>query len=150
MDYAVQKATELGVNGIVPLETERSVVKLSGPRAERRVAHWRGIAIAACEQCGRNRIPAIREVTALPSFLSEQRAGAALLLALEAEQGLRDLQPATACTLLIGPEGGLSADERARAMRNGFTPVRFGPRVLRTETAPLAVIAALQATWGDC
>lgn len=150
MDYAIQKATELGVADIIPLATSRSVVKLSGPRAERRVAHWQSIAVAACEQCGRNRIPVVRGVTAFLPFVSGERQAPGLLLSLDAEKRLRDLPPAAACTLLIGAEGGLSGEERAHAIQAAFVPVRFGPRVLRTETAPLAVIAALQAAWGDC
>jgi 16S rRNA (uracil1498-N3)-methyltransferase len=150
MDQAVQKATELGVTRIVPLETTRCVVRLSGPRAERRLAHWHAVAVAACEQCGRNRVPSIHPVTGLDDFLAGEPHGVRLLLALEAERRLRDLEPSSRCTVLIGPEGGLSGEERSRAVRAGYAAVRFGPRVLRTETAPLAFIAALQAQWGDC
>jgi 16S rRNA (uracil1498-N3)-methyltransferase len=150
MDYAVQKATELGVSEIVPLETARGVVRLSGDRAGRRQAHWLNIASSACEQCGRNRLPLIHEVSEFLPFVSAKRPGARLLLALDSELRLRDVAPAGQCTLLIGAEGGFDEHEHARALREGYTAVRFGPRVLRTETAPLAVIAALQAAWGDC
>jgi 16S rRNA (uracil1498-N3)-methyltransferase len=150
MDYAVQKATELGVARIVPLATERSVVRLSDDRADRRVAHWRGVAIAACEQCGRNRLPSVDPVQALDQFLGSPPAGARLLLSPAGDARLGDLQRAERLTLLIGAEGGLSPGEQERTLRSGFVPVRFGPRVLRTETAPLAVLAAIQALWGDC
>ncbi|OFZ72328.1 MAG: 16S rRNA (uracil(1498)-N(3))-methyltransferase [Betaproteobacteria bacterium RBG_16_64_9] len=150
MDYAVQKATELGVTQIVPVDTARCVVRLSSQRAERRLAHWHGIAVAACEQCGRNRVPSIRPVTGLADFLRTDAHGMRVLLALDGQRRLRDVQPASAFTVLIGPEGGLTEDERSRAVRAGFAAIRFGPRVLRTETAPLAVIAALQSLWGDC
>ena len=151
MDFAVQKATELGVSRIVPIASDRSIVKLAAQRAHRRVAHWRNVAIAACEQCGRNRVPEVSTITSLHEFLSSASSKRLrLLLAPDAEQGLRGLTPATAVTLLVGPEGGLTTDERQSAEDSGFVPVRFGPRVLRTETAPLAVIAAIQALWGDC
>lgn len=151
MDIAVQKATELGVRRIVPIASDRSIVKLSGPRAERRIAHWRNVAISACEQCGRNRVPDVASISGLRAFVSEGRGEALrLLLAPEAARELKSLAPPSTVTLLVGPEGGLSAEERRDAERSGFLPVRFGPRVLRTETAPLAAIAAMQALWGDC
>ena len=151
MDTTVQKATELGVSRIVPIAGDRSVVKLSGQKAHRRVSHWQSVAIAACEQCGRNRVPEVRAITSLHAFLSSASSkGLRLLLTPDATQNLRVLTPAVAVTLLVGPEGGLTVDERQSAEESGFVPVRFGPRVLRTETAPLAVIAALQAFWGDC
>lgn len=150
MDYAIQKATELGVRAIQPLAMERSVVRLSEERAERRLAHWRSIAAAACEQCGRNRLPEVRSVATLDAFLPGADSGAQnLLLAPSGTVRLRELAPAQRITVLIGPEGGLSADEEGRVLRAGFTAVRMGPRVLRTETAPLAAIAALQSMWGD-
>jgi 16S rRNA (uracil1498-N3)-methyltransferase len=150
MDYAVQKATELGVARLVPLDTERSVVRLSAERAERRVAHWRGVAIAACEQCGRNRVPATDPVLELDQFLVAPPAGMKLLLTPEGEKKLGDLDRTGEITLLVGAEGGLSPRERERALKAGFLAVRFGPRILRTETAPLAVLAAIQVLWGDC
>jgi len=150
MDYALQKATELGVSRIQPIATERSVVRVSEDRAERKLAHWRNVVIAACEQCGRNRVPEVAPVVALAAFLSSVRGGTLrLLLAPDAELRLRDLQPANSIEILIGPEGGLSEFERQSAERAGFTPVRLGPRVLRTETAPIAAISTLQAMWGD-
>jgi 16S rRNA (uracil1498-N3)-methyltransferase len=150
MDFAVQKATELGVVRIVPLETERAVVRLAAPRAERRLAHWRAVAVAACEQCGRNRVPELAPVVAFDEFLQQPGEGLRLLLSPAAGKRLADFVRSEAVTILIGPEGGLSPGERSRALERGFSAVRFGPRVLRTETAPLAAIAALQALWGDC
>jgi 16S rRNA (uracil1498-N3)-methyltransferase len=151
MDLTVQKSTELGVSRIVPIASERSIVKLSGQRADRRVAHWRDVAIAACEQCGRNRVPEVTPVTDFQALLSGTTLQQLrLLLTPDAAQELRALAPTAAVTLLVGPEGGLTMDERRSAEKSGFVPVRFGPRVLRTETAPLAVIAAMQAMWGDC
>ena len=150
MDYAIQKATELGVRAIQPLASERSVVRLSEERADRRLAHWRNIAAAACEQCGRNRLPEVRSVATLDGFLSGTDAGARnLLLAPSGTVRLREVAPAPKVTVMIGPEGGLSGDEEGRVLRAGYTAVRMGPRVLRTETAPLAAIAALQSMWGD-
>lgn len=151
MDTTLQKSTELGVSRIVPVASERSVVRLSGERAEKRVAHWRNVVVAACEQCGRNRIPEVFEITPISDFLgSAERDGLRLLLAPDGERKLAGLTPPGGVTLLVGPEGGLTARERQNTERAGFIPVRFGPRVLRTETAPLAVIAAMQTLWGDC
>lgn len=151
MDTAMQKSTELGVSKIVPIASERSVVKLSRDRAEKRVAHWRNVVTAACEQCGRNRIPEVGAIIDISDFLDREAGGGLrLLLAPDSDRSLKRLAPPRDITLLVGPEGGLTARERADADRAGFTPVRFGPRVLRTETAPLAAIAAMQALWGDC
>jgi 16S rRNA (uracil1498-N3)-methyltransferase len=150
MDYAVQKATELGVLRILPLATERSVVRLSEGRADRRLAHWRGVAIAACEQCGRNRLPLVEPVLELDQLLASPPTGMKLLLSPGSDGKLSELSRGEEITLLIGAEGGLSPRERERALRAGFVAVRFGPRILRTETAPLAVVAAIQAMWGDC
>ena len=151
MDVTLQKSTELGVSRIVPIASERSVVRLSSDRADRRVAHWRNVVVAACEQCGRNRVPEIAAITDLATFLGRVRGeGMRLLLAPDADRDLKHLEPPRAVTLLVGPEGGLTLGERRDAGTSGFEPVRFGPRVLRTETAPLAAIAAMQALWGDC
>jgi 16S rRNA (uracil1498-N3)-methyltransferase len=151
MDLTLQKATELGVRRIVPLESERSVVRLSSERADRRVAHWRGIVTAACEQSGRNSVPEVSAITALDTFLAAPPDGGLRLMpAPGAARDLKAFESARAVTLLVGPEGGLSPSERARAGAKGYAAVRFGPRVLRTETAPLALIAAMQVLWGDC
>ncbi len=151
MDVTLQKSTELGVARIVPIASERSVIKLSSDRADRRVTHWHNVVIAACEQCGRNRIPEIAAISDFDAFLTDSASHATrLLLSPEAARNLKGLAPTRAVTLLVGPEGGLSPEERLRAENKGFAPVRFGPRVLRTETAPLAAIATMQALWGDC
>jgi 16S rRNA (uracil1498-N3)-methyltransferase len=151
MDTALQKATELGVARFVPIASERSVVRLSGDRAEKRVAHWRNVVVAACEQCGRNRIPEVARITEISDFLGAANGkGLRLHLAPDAERTLKHLAPPGEVTLLVGPEGGLTPQERQLAERAGFIPVRFGPRVLRTETAPLAAVAAMQTLWGDC
>jgi 16S rRNA (uracil1498-N3)-methyltransferase len=142
---------ELGVAAIQPLFTERGGVDLTGERRARKVEHWRNIVIGACEQCGRNRLPEVREPLSLIQWL-EQPLGTGLCLLLDplAKQGLRGLEPPTGpVVLLIGPEGGLSPTEIAQAQAIGFTGVRLGPRVLRTETAGVATLAALQALWGD-
>ena len=150
MDFAVQKATELGVRAIVPMASERSVVRLTGERADRRLSHWRAIAAAACEQCGRNRLPEIRAVSTLGELLSAADKDAVrLMLSPTGAARLRELAPAKKYVLLAGPEGGLTEEEEQRAARSGFLAVRLGTRVLRTETAPLAAIASLQALWGD-
>ncbi|HSO82578.1 16S rRNA (uracil(1498)-N(3))-methyltransferase [Thiocapsa sp.] len=149
MDYALQKSVELGVGRITPLFTERSQVHLSGPRLERRLDHWRGILIGACEQSGRRRLPHLAPAVTYSDWLSDH-AGGGLLLDPEGARPLTALPaPGATITLLIGPEGGLSPRERASARARGLEGVRLGPRILRTETAPLAAIAVIQALWGD-
>jgi 16S rRNA (uracil1498-N3)-methyltransferase len=151
MDLVLQKATELGVESILPVITTRSIVRLSPERRERREVHWQNVVIAACEQCGRNRIPTVEATTTYPRFIADVvQAGTRILLSPDGGIGLRALEIAPPVCMLIGPEGGLSADERDMATAAGFASVRFGPRVLRTETAPLATLAALQALYGDC
>ncbi len=146
MDALVEKATELGVARIQPLVCERSVLRLSGERAERRREHWQGIAVAACEQCGRTRVPVIEPVCELPRWLSRGApdAGARWLLSL-ADGATRPQAPAArdAVTLLSGPEGGLAPAEERLAIDAGFRPVSLGARVLRADTAPMAVLAWL-------
>ncbi|MGE3297276.1 MAG: 16S rRNA (uracil(1498)-N(3))-methyltransferase [Porticoccaceae bacterium] len=150
MDWVVQKAVELGVAAIRPLVTERTEVRLAGERRDKKLGHWRQIAIAACEQCGRNRLPNIHAPQPLADWLPAA-GGLRLVLAPEATTALAGIEaPAPdAVTLLIGPEGGLSAAEIAAAIAAGFSAVGLGPRVLRTETAPLAALAICQARWGD-
>ncbi len=151
MDWLVEKATELGVASIQPLMSERSVLRLKGERADKKLAHWRGVAQAACEQCGRNRLPLIHEASGLADWLKSNPGAAAadtrLLLSLQ--PGSRPLAQAVAgsgaLTFLSGPEGGLSPAEEAAAIACGFLPVTLGPRILRAETAPLAVLAMLAA-----
>ncbi|MFA7281655.1 MAG: 16S rRNA (uracil(1498)-N(3))-methyltransferase [Sterolibacterium sp.] len=152
MDWVVQKAVELGVKAIQPLHAKRSVVRLSGERAEKRRSHWQQVAIAACEQSGRNRVPEIAPVFDLPHYLAQPPGEneTRLLLSPQAELRLADLpRPVGAVTLLIGPEGGFAEEEEATALAVGFRAVRMGPRVLRTETAGLAALAALLAMYGD-
>lgn len=150
MDYTIQKAVELGVKDIVPVDSRRSVIRLSGERAGKRVAHWQGVAAAACEQCGRNQVPNVAPLEKLESWLARPRHdGLRLLLAPDAENTLAALPPVAHVQLLIGAEGGLDPQEVIAAKQAGFQAVRLGPRVLRTETAGLAALAAMQALWGD-
>lgn len=153
MDYTIQKAVELGVAAIQPLAAARSVVRLSAERAGRRASHWHAIAVAACEQCGRNSVPPIAAVAPLERWLAQlPAAGPAprLLLTPRGDARLRELErPAHAVLLLAGPEGGLTPGEEAAARRAGFVPLGLGPRVLRTETAAVAALAAMQSLWGD-
>jgi 16S rRNA (uracil1498-N3)-methyltransferase len=152
MDYTVQKAVELGVHAIQPLLAERCVVRLSGERAHKRVAHWQAVASSACEQCGRNTVPEVRPLIGLREWLSGAAAapGLRLLLAPQATLRLHELErPAGGVTLLAGPEGGFAAGEIDDVLRAGFRTLRLGPRVLRSETAAVAALAALQLRWGD-
>ncbi|MEO7548637.1 MAG: 16S rRNA (uracil(1498)-N(3))-methyltransferase [Ramlibacter sp.] len=145
MDWLVEKATELGVASLQPLLAERSVLRLAGERAAKKQAHWQGIAVAAAEQCGRNRVPTVHAPTDLGAWCSAGGA-AAVRLVLSLDPGAQPLRQAAgdgAVTVLSGPEGGLSPQEERLALARGFTPVTLGPRVLRAETAPLAVLAAL-------
>ena len=152
MDWVIQKATELGVAEIQPVQTRRSVAKLPSERTEKRIEHWRSIAIAACEQCGRNVLPQVHAPQDFGAWLAHMRSipdtkfillpdGAAALHEQPAPQGR--------ATLLIGPEGGFSVDEAQLARQAGFISIRLGARVLRTETAAVAGLAALQTLWGD-
>jgi 16S rRNA (uracil1498-N3)-methyltransferase len=150
MDYSLQKATELGVTAIQPLATERSVVKLAGERADKRLQRWQHVVIAACEQCGRNRVPSVAPVLKLYAYLATaDRSKRLLVLSPDADAALKSVAPAPAAVLLIGAEGGLAPAEYQAAEASGFEPVRLGPRILRTETAPVAALAVLQVLWGD-
>lgn len=150
MDYTLQKAVELGVAAIVPITTQRSVVRLDRDRADKRNAHWRQIVIGACEQSGRNRIPDVLPVVPLAEGLAAVSAPQRFVLSFDGGARLRDLTaPSGAIALLAGPEGGLTADEERAARNAGFAPLALGPRVLRTETAAVAALAAMQALWGD-
>jgi 16S rRNA (uracil1498-N3)-methyltransferase len=152
MDYTIQKAVELGIFAIQPLMAERCVVRLSGERAAKRVVHWQSVVAAACEQCGRNRVPEVRPLMSLRDWLDGAAAGEGVRLLLEPEGQvvLRSLpRPTAMVTVLAGPEGGFNANETADALRFGFQPLRLGPRVLRTETAAVALLASMQALWGD-
>nr|WP_297397597.1 16S rRNA (uracil(1498)-N(3))-methyltransferase [uncultured Marinobacter sp.] len=150
MDYAVQKAVEMGVTRIVPLTTERCDVKLKGDREDKRLRHWQSVAISAAEQCGRARVPDILPVMTVTEWLEHTRdCEVRLVLHHRTEQSLDALTKPTRVALMIGPEGGLSADEISQAESEGFLPVALGPRVLRTETAPVAAMALCQYLWGD-
>lgn len=150
MDYTLQKAVELGVATIQPIAARRSVVKLAGERADKRVAHWQGVVASACEQCGRNQVPVVAPPLTLAHWLGQRQDGRLLFLSPLAEARLADLpQPGAMDCLVAGPEGGFDADEIAALHAAGATPVRLGPRVLRTETAALAALAAMQTLWGD-
>ena len=150
MDFILQKATELGVARVLPVESERSEVKLAGARADKRLAHWRQVVVSACEQSGRARVPEVLPPQPLAAAAA-LRDGQGFLLDPQAETALAALRgtPLAACTLAIGPEGGWSPRDRAQLDAAGFGGLRLGPRVLRTETAGLAAIAALQALAGD-
>ena len=156
MDWLIEKATELGASSIQPVMTERSVLRLKGERADKKRAHWQASAAAACEQCGRNRVPLIHEVLTLADWLKEiqknapdSNAAGGTRLLLSLQTGSRPLaeivadSDSTTFTFLNGPEGGLSPAEEAAALAGGFIPVTLGPRVLRAETAPLACLALL-------
>jgi len=152
MDWVIQKATELGVTEIQPLDTERSVARLSAERAAKRREHWRQVAISACEQCGRNVLPEIHAPLDIMVWLQQVKElpGTRLILLPQSAASLHSLEkPEGKVMLLIGAEGGFTETERDSALYCGFTPIRLGARVLRTETAAVAGLAALQALWGD-
>ena len=146
MDWLVEKATELGVSSITPLVAERSVLKLKGERADKKIAHWQAVAVAACEQCGRNRVPVVHGAIDLAGWVRNPPEGVLrLLLSLRPDTApLRTAAAADGPVLFLsGPEGGLSTAEEDLALKHGFAPVSLGSRVLRAETAPLAALAAL-------
>lgn len=152
MDLVVQKATELGVTAIQPLLTARSVVKLDPGARAKKLAHWRGIAIAACEQSGRARVPAIAAPLALSQWLQQSAPAGALCLLLAPDAGrslVATAAGAQSALLLVGPEGGLEESERDAALAVGYLPCRLGPRVLRSETAAVAALTVLQSVAGD-
>lgn len=149
MDWVVQKATELGATSITPLLSERTEVKLQGERRDKKIQHWQQVAISACEQCGRNRIPAIAPLQQLEAWLPTVECERKFVLHHRSPAPLDPTDTPRSVTLLIGPEGGLSEAEIVAAQNCGFTPLLLGPRVLRTETAPLAALAIMQNLWGD-
>jgi 16S rRNA (uracil1498-N3)-methyltransferase len=155
MDWLIEKAVELGVSAIVPLTAERGVVRLSAERAVRRQAHWQALVEAACEQCGRNRVPAVSAAMDVQKWLNEladiRDGEIRLMLSPRAEKDFASLPehaPAESVTLAIGPEAGFSPAEEAAIADAGFTSISLGPRILRTETAGMAMLAALAARWG--
>ena len=151
MDYTLQKAVELGVARIQPLDTNRAVVRLNQDRAEKRLQHWQNVVVAACEQCGRNTVPRVAAILPFEEWVAgTDPSTVRLMFSPYAEQRLSDCAaPAGEVNMVIGPEGGLNQEEITFAQAKGFKSVRMGPRVLRTETAPLAALAAMQVLWGD-
>ncbi len=149
MDYALQKAVELGVNHIIPVVTERCNVQLNGERSVKRLAHWQGIITSACEQSGRTILPILSNVTQLKEALENCKVKCRLVLDPLAGSGLTAQTKQAKLALLIGPEGGLSEQEVQQAIAKGFQAVTMGPRILRTETATVAALAIVQALWGD-
>ncbi|WP_334188737.1 16S rRNA (uracil(1498)-N(3))-methyltransferase [Noviherbaspirillum sp.] len=151
MDWIVEKAMELGAAAIQPLTAQRCVTRLSAERAEKKMMHWHGVIVAAAEQSGRNRLAQLAEPANFSSWLARKELHHRILLTPRAEQPLSDWarhHPPQAVTLLVGPEGGWTEQEEELAMSAGALPLSIGPRVLRTETAGLAAIAALNALWG--
>lgn len=148
MDFLIQKSVELGVSTIMPVLTERCVVKLKGDKLKKRQSHWQKIAIGACEQAGRSVIPQVAMPISLDEFLQLQTVNG-FVLHHRAEQTLMDMSPTNEATILIGPEGGLSEAEITRATQAGYQSLLLGSRVLRTETASLAAIANMQLLWGS-
>ncbi len=152
MDFTIQKAVELGVAAIQPVLTMKSVVRLSAEREAKKLVHWKRVVIAACEQCGRNRLPEVREAMSVEAYCrTPGPASVRLLLSPEGNSGLKDMRDKIehTVTLAVGPEAGFSAAEEQLLVRAGFVPVRLGTRILRTETAALAALAALNALAGD-
>ena len=149
MDYAIQKAVECGVTEITPLYTERCEVKLNSERQDKRLRHWQQVVISACEQCGRNIVPTINPPCHLSDWLNSRTTELNFVLHHRTEKALGGYEQPVSVSLLIGPEGGLTAEEIALAEQQAFHPLALGPRVLRTETAPVAAISLLQHLWGD-
>ena len=151
MDYTIQKAVELGVTTIVPVFTERGAVQLKGDRLEKRLKHWQAIVTSACEQCGRNRVPVVNTPTSFDAWISRaDKPALKLTLDPNANRTLQSLGVGQQDRLLLtGPEGGLSPREIELSEENGFTGIRLGPRVLRTETAALTALSIIQNLYGD-
>lgn len=149
MDFTLQKSVELGVNKIVPILSERCVVKLSGERADKRIARWQEIVIGACEQCGRNTVPVVQPIVYFRDYLICKDERLHVLMSLNHTKSLSEIQSSRQIALMIGPEGGWTPAEEQMAFDSGCQAITLGKRVLRTETASLAVIAAMQTLWGD-
>ena len=150
MDLVMQKSVELGAHVITPLWTQRSQVRLDGKRLAKRLSHWQGIMVSACEQSGRVMMPSLSHTNQLEEWLDTRtEEETCLVLDPKAEQVLTDIRPKQRIRVLIGPEGGLEDSEIEKASAAGFSRIKLGPRVLRTETAAIAVLAAIQALWGD-
>lgn len=149
MDYAIQKAVELGVAAITPLHTRRGDVRLKGEREAKKLAHWQAVAASACEQSGRATVPPVHPPLSLDEWLVQRDEPLRLMLHPATESGLQAAGSPRAAALLIGPEGGLAPEDTAAARAAEFTPLTLGPRVLRTETAPVVALTLLQHLWGD-
>jgi len=149
MDYAIQKAVELGINRLTPLQTQRCVVQLDDKRAQKRQQHWQGIIQGACEQSGRARLPQFDPVISYAAFLEQPLDGQHLILDPRNNQHLSQLSAPERLILMIGPEGGFTPEERDQAYRHQAQGVQLGPRILRTETAVVAGLTAAQTLWGD-
>ena len=149
MEFTLQKAVELGVHCIQPLQTQRSVVKLSAEKAAKRQQHWQHVVVSACEQSGRAVVPQVLPPKPLPQWLAERAADSLIMLDPGGERSLSSLPRCDSATLLIGPEGGFEPAERQAAQHAGALGVHLGPRILRTESAALAALSAMQTLWGD-
>lgn len=148
-EWVLQKAVELGISEITPLITERTEVRLQGDREDKKIQHWQKIIISSAEQCQRNQLPQLNPCIPLPQALPQLQADAKWVLHHRSQHSLTETQKPKSVCLLIGPEGGLTETEIQHACQTGFTPLTLGPRVLRTETAPLAALSILQFLWGD-
>lgn len=150
MDFTLQKSVELGVVAIQPIISERCVVRLAGERAEKKVARWQEIVISACEQCGRNIVPPVLPIISFREYLQQKLPEKLhLMMSLNQARTLKDITPPRELSLMIGPEGGWSPNEEQQALQAGVQAMTLGQRVLRTETASLAALAAMQTLWGD-
>ena len=149
MDYALQKAVELGVSRIIPVVTERCHIKRPQDNAARRLAHWQGIVISACEQSGRNILPKLTDIMNLNEAVDKVKATCRFLLAPDAKTGFPPAKQSHNIALLIGPESGLTKRDIEQAKSANYQPVKLGPRILRTETATIATLATIQTLWGD-
>ena len=148
-DFAIQKATEMGVTSITPLTSERCDLKLNSERAEKKMNHWQGVIVAACEQSYRDTLPILYPIKSLQHWVEAQDADVQLVFHTAASQPAWPEQPPQSASFLVGPEGGLTSEEVAYAHKNDFVSWQLGPRILRTETAPVAILSLLQLKWGD-
>lgn len=148
-DYALQKATELGVSAITPLGSERCDLRLKADRQEKKQQHWQGVIISACEQCGRDTLPQLNPIMPLQEWLPEDSDALKLVLHTSATAPAWPAQPPVRVRFLVGPEGGLTEAEVTTAIQQGYQAWQLGPRIFRTETAPVAMLALLQHKWGD-
>lgn len=149
MEYSLQKSVELGVSQITPLYSARSEVFLKGERVEKKLEHWQKIIIHACQQCGRNQYPILHKPTPILEWIKQSPEHTKLILDLRSHQTLKSISLSDTIAILIGPEGGLTDNEQEYAKHNGFTGIQLGPRILRTETAPIVILSALQLLKGD-